>query len=84
LLRSNGLPRVEVTVFITVIYFRLMSRMSGLKAPIDTHCRITTLINNPSISCIASCVPYIVMLVAVATNIIGYTVILYNRLQNVS
>ena len=76
MLRSNGLPRVEITVFITVIYFRLMSRMSGLKASINTCCRITTLIDNPQIPCIASCVPCIVMLVAVATNIIGYTVVM--------
>ena len=64
--------------------------MSGFKAPINIRCRITILIDNPLIPCIASCVPCIasyipwycspvlfpclVMLVAVATNIIGYTI----------
>ena len=54
-----------------------MSGISGLKVPINTRCRITTLIDNPPIPCIASCVPCRVMLVAVATNIIGYTVLYY-------
>ena len=51
-----------------------MSGMSGLKAPINTHCRITTPIDNPPIPCIALYVLCIVILVAIAINIIGYTV----------
>ena len=36
-LRSNGLPRVEVTVFITVIYFRLMSECKWAEGPLSIY-----------------------------------------------
>ena len=45
----------------------------GLRPLFNTRCRITTLTDNPPILYIASCVPCIVMLVAVTANIVGYT-----------
>ena len=66
-MRSNRLSRVEVTIFITVIYFRLISRMSGLKASINTRYRITTLIDNPPIPCIVLCVSCIALCVPCIT-----------------